>query len=87
MVGIDFYNLIVGFTIALFHLGHRSAKGLIVVLMHVIFLSRAVLIEDRIRTTCLWEVLLFVACNAGRLESMFLCLTGRVGLGYGVVLG
>ena len=31
------------------------------------------LIEGRIWTTCLWRVQLFVASNAGRLESMFLC--------------
>lgn len=45
--------------------------------MHVIFLSCTFLIEDRIWTTCLWEGLLFVACNAarGRLDSMFLCLS------------
>lgn len=40
---------------------------LIVVLMHMIFLSRykKILIEGRIRTMCLWRVQMFVASNAG----------------------
>ena len=60
---------------------------LTVVLMHMIFLSDIFLIEDRIRKTCLWSVQMFVASNAGRLASMFLCLMNRVGLGYGVAFG
>ena len=60
---------------------------LIVVPMHMIFLSDIFLIEGRIRTTCLWRVQMFVASNAGRLVSMFLCLMNRVGLGYGVAAG